>query len=58
LREATPALTTGLGLVGPTAAIEVHVRLACSGEWAGLHASATTAAGTPISSNVANSPCG
>lgn len=28
-----------------------------SGEWGGLQASATTAAGTPISSNVANSPC-
>jgi hypothetical protein len=48
----------GRGFVGADGRIDLHIDLACGQGWGGLQASGTTAAGTPISSNVANSPCG
>jgi hypothetical protein len=47
-----------LGTVPDDGRVEIHVDLPCGQEWGGLQAFSTTAAGTPISSNVVNSPCG
>ena len=38
--------------------VDVDAVLPCGQGWGNLQASSTTAAGTPISSNVVNSPCG
>jgi hypothetical protein len=53
--------TVGLEFLGPIGSdgrVDVAATLPCGQGWGNLQASSTTAAGTPISSNVANSPCG
>jgi hypothetical protein len=47
-----------LGSIGLSGSVDVAADLPCGEGWGNLQASSTTAAGTPISSNVANSPCG
>ena len=47
-----------LGSIGTSGSVDVAADLPCGEGWGNLQASSTTAAGTPISSNVANSPCG
>jgi hypothetical protein len=47
-----------LGLIGSNGRVDVAAHVPCGHGWGNLQASSTTAAGTPISSNVANSPCG
>jgi hypothetical protein len=51
----------GLGFlssIDSSGRVDVAANLPCGRGWGNLQASSTTAAGTPISSNVANSPCG